>query len=84
MYKFVLQVVPPGLHVSLGLWSKFFLLLENELQKLGQIIGDDIARKVCVCIIEKALVISQQFYTQRNFLNAISSLVIIIYLFYFL
>ena len=32
---FILKVYPPDLHVSLGLWSKFFSLLETDLQKLG-------------------------------------------------
>ncbi|XP_072046675.1 uncharacterized protein [Amphiura filiformis] len=39
------QVCIPGLHVSLGLWNKFYSLLENDVGKLGNLIVDKLAEE---------------------------------------
>ncbi|XP_072016778.1 uncharacterized protein [Amphiura filiformis] len=39
------KVCPPALHISLGIWQKFFTLLERDLQELGEAIADDLAEK---------------------------------------
>ena len=46
------QVCPPSLHISLGLWDKFFKLLVRDIQDLGEKIADELAAAEHVNIID--------------------------------
>ena len=47
LYLLSIQICPPGLHITLGLWNKFYSNLEAELQELGQLIAENKVEQVC-------------------------------------